>query len=173
MPTFGPGPPHTGSEFDTLLGVLNDQRALMLWKLEGLDEEQASRPMVPSGTSLLGMVKHLVWVERWWFTDFIGDAKPDYPWSDEDPDADFRIEPGETIESISQEYDAAIGDANAVIGAAESLDVTGDTGRGPRSLRWVMVHMIEETACHLGQADILREQIDEVTGYYPPDDKVD
>ncbi len=89
--------PKTVTEKETLVGVLNELRAVMLWKLDGLDREQASRPMVPSGTSLLGIVKHLAWVERWWFVDFIGGEKLDYPWSEEDPDADFRVEDHETI----------------------------------------------------------------------------
>ena len=162
-----PKPPKTGEERPMLTAILEQNRALILWKLEGLDEEQARRPMVPSGTSLLGMVKHLVWVERWWFVDFVGGGKPDYPWSDDDPDADFRIEEGETIASISQLYVDAVGEANAVIEAAADLDATGTSGGHERSLRWVLIHMIEETARHAGHADILREQIDGVTGYFP------
>ena len=123
-----------------------------------------------SDTTLLGIVKHLAWVERWWFSDFIGGASPGYPWSDDDPDADFRIEPAETVESVVGLYATAVAESNAVIEAAGSLDVTGEVRGGERSLRWVMVHMIEETARHVGQADILREQIDEATGYYPPED---
>ena len=98
---------YAGSEFDTLRGILNDQRSLMVWKLDGLDLEQAGRSMVPSGTSLLGMVKHLAWVERWWFVEFIGGGKPDYPWSDEDPDADWRIEPGFSLSPARSVVDAA------------------------------------------------------------------
>ncbi len=156
----------TGTEKETLIGVLNQLRAVMLWKLEGLDREQASRPLVPSGTSLLGIVKHLAWVERWWFVDFIGGGEPDYPWSEEDPDADFRVEDHETIASISQLYVDAVGEANAVIAAAPDLEVTGTLESGPRSLRWVLVHMIDETGRHAGHADIVRELIDGTTGYY-------
>ena len=123
---------------------------------------------VPSGTSLLGLVKHLAWVERFWFVDVVGGGQVEYPWTDDDPDADFRIEDHETVESISQLYVDAVAEANAVIDAADSLDVTSTVGdRGPRSLRWVLVHMIEETARHAGHADIIREQIDGTTGYLP------
>ena len=111
----------------------------------------------------------MAWVERWWFCDFIGGQSPDYPWSDDDPDADFRIEPGETVDSIRDLYATAVGEANAVIDAAESLDITGKVRDRERSLRWVLVHMIEETARHAGHADIIREQIDGVTGYWPDD----
>ena len=159
--------PKTGNEKDILLGVLSELRAIMLWKLDGLDEDQARRPMVPSGTSLLGIVKHLAWVERWWVVDFIGGRKLDYPWSEDDPDADFRIEDDDTTASISELYVAAVGEANAVITAAQDLDVAGTLESGPRSLRWVLIHMIDETGRHAGHADILRELIDGATGYYP------
>ena len=159
----------TGSEREILLGVLNQQRAILLWKLEGLSLEQASRPLVDSGTSLLGIVKHMAWVEKGWFCRFIDNQEFQSPWTEQDPDADFRIEPGETIQSISEFYVASIAEADAVTHAAESLDIFGERDRGPRSLRWVLVHMIEETARHAGQADILREQIDNATGYYPTD----
>lgn len=161
-------PPKTGTERDTLVGFLDAQRALLLWKLDGLDEGQARRPMVESGTSLLGLVKHLAWVERWWFVSYIGGRDVEFPWSDEDPDADWRVESDDTIASVSQLFVDAVGEANDVIAAAESLDVVGAKGDEPRSLRWVLVHMIEETSRHAGHADILREQIDGTTGYLPP-----
>lgn len=162
-------PPYMADERETLVAFLNAHRAILLWKLEGLSEEDAKRPMVPSGTSMLGMVKHLAWVERWWFVDFIGGTSLNYPWSDEDPDADFRIEDGEMIATISQLYADAVAEANAVIDAAESLEVTATVRGTERTLRWTLVHMIEETARHIGHADILREQIDGATGYLPDD----
>lgn len=159
----------TGSELEILRGVLDQQRAIMLWKLDGLTLEQAARPMVDSGTSLLGMVKHLAWVERGWFRRFIDKQEIDAPWTTDDPDAHLRIEPDETIETIRQLYVTAIAESDAIVEAADSLDIFGERERGPRSLRWVLVHMIEETARHAGQADIIREQIDNATGYYPTD----
>ncbi|MEA2003243.1 MAG: DinB family protein [Actinomycetota bacterium] len=163
-------PPKTGNERDTLVGFLNAQRALPLWKLDGLDEDQARRPMVESGTSLLGLIKHLAWVELWWFASYIGGEDVDFPWSEEDPDADWRIESDETIASISQLYIDAVRRADSVIAAAENLDIVGTSLSESRSLRWVLTHMIDETARHAGHADILRELIDGTTGDYPPDD---
>lgn len=159
-------PPRTAPEKETLQGFLDEHRAIVLWKLEGLSTEEAAKPRVPSGTSLLGIVKHLGWVEYWWFCDFIGGQKPDYPWSEEDPDGDFRIEAGDSVESVSAFYAQAVADANEVI-AAHGLDDTGELESGPRSLRWVMTHMIDETARHAGQLDILRELADGTTGYLP------
>jgi uncharacterized damage-inducible protein DinB len=160
-------PPHHAAEKDTLVGFLASQRAILAWKLDGLSEQDARRPIVPSGTSMLGLVKHMAWVERWWFVDFIGGGSPAYPWSDEDPDADWRIEEGETIGSITQLYAEAIAEADVAIAAAESLEITRSVRDTDRSLRWTLVHMIEETARHAGHADILREIIDGTTGYLP------
>lgn len=159
--------PATGTEREILRAILDRNRYVMLWKLDGLTLEQATKPMTDSTTNLFGLVKHLAWVERWWFCDFIGKQEFDYPWSDDDPDADFRAAEGETVEDVRNLYVEAVGQANAVVDAAESLDVTGASGGQKRSLRWVLVHMIEETARHAGHADILREQLDGTTGYYP------
>jgi hypothetical protein len=160
-------PPRTAPERVTLQGFLDAQRAVVLWKLDGITRDQGMQSTVDSGTTLLGVVKHLAWVERWWFCDFIGGQELDYPWSDDDPDGDFRIEPDETVESIAELYAKAVGEANEVIASAESLDVTGQIQGGERSLRWVLIHMIEETARHAGHMDIIREQVDATTGYLP------
>ena len=156
-------------ERETLRSFLQQNRSIVLWKLEGVTQQAATTSPVGSGTTLLGIVKHLAWVERWWFTDFIGGRPPDYPWSEADPDADFRIEPTDTVESIRELYTAAVGDANAVIDGAASLDVTGGSPGRERSLRWVLVHMIEETARHAGHMDIVRETVDGTVGHMPDD----
>ena len=99
-----PEPPSTGDERDTLAGFLDFQRATLLWKLEGLDDEQVRRAMVPSGTSLLGIVKHLAYVERSWFQGVWDRQEVSFPWTKEDPDADWRIEPGESTKDILDLY---------------------------------------------------------------------
>ena len=160
--------PKTGPGKDTLLAMLENNRSIMVWKLTGLTREQAIRPVVASGTSLLGMVKHLAYVEHWWFDDFFAGNEIEYPWSDEDPDADFRIEDGETIEDVVALYTDAIARSNEIVAAAEMDDLSVGDRTGERfGLRWIVAHMIEETARHAGHADIARELIDETTGYYP------
>ena len=158
--------PKHGYEKETLLGFLDNNRAVMVWKLDGVSEEDARRPMVDSGTSLLGLVKHLAWVERSWFQSTFAGQEMDFPWSKEDPDADFRIEPGESIADIVALYQSAVADCNAVI-ATRDLDERAAGGRDNPSLRWIMGHMVEETARHAGHADIVRELIDGKTGYLP------
>ncbi len=158
--------PKQGSEKETLLAFLDNNRAIMVWKLEGLSEADARRPMVESGTSMLGLVKHLAWVERSWFQSTFAGEEMDFPWSKEDPDADFRVEDDETIATIIALYESAVADCNTVIDAAV-LDDLAARGRDNPSLRWIMGHMVEETARHAGHADILRELIDGTTGYMP------
>lgn len=152
-------------ERDMLHAVLQQQRAIMVWKLDGLSRDQATRPMAPTGTNLLGMVKHLAWVELWWFCEFIDGQDRDR--FGHQRESEFVATDEETIESVVSFYAEAIGHADDVIRNATSLEVTGTLGDEDRSLRWVLAHMIEETARHAGQADIIRELIDGSTGYYP------
>lgn len=159
--------PKQGSEKETLLAFLDNNRAVMVWKLEGLSEEDARRPMVDSGTSAMGLVKHLAWVEYWWFAFNFAGEEVDFPWSDDDEDADFRIEDDETVADVIALYEEAVAHSNAIIDEADLDDVSKRSARGTRSLRWVMGHMVEETARHAGHADIVRELIDGKTGYLP------
>lgn len=160
--------PRTGPGKDMLFAMLDNNRAVMVWKLEGLTREEATRPVVASGTSLLGMVKHLTFVERWWFDDFFAGNDVDYPWTEGDPDADFRIEDDETMDDIIVLYTDAIARSTRVTADARMDDLSVRSRDGKRfSLRWIVAHMIEETARHAGHADIARELIDETTGYYP------
>jgi uncharacterized damage-inducible protein DinB len=159
-----PEPPYLGSETETLAGFLDFHRATLLWKLEGLDDEQLRRPMVPSGTSLLGMVKHLAYVERWWFQQVWAGLEPTYPWTDEDPDADWRVEPTDTTAEILALYRGECARSRELAAAAPDLEQVARHPRRELSRRWILVHMIEETARHNGQADILREQLDGAVG---------
>ena len=102
-----PEPPSAGGEREMLAGFLDFHRATLLWKLEGLDDEQLRRAMVPSGTSLLGLVKHLAYVERSWFQGVWDGQEVSFPWTTEDPDADWRIEPGETTGDVLAFYKAS------------------------------------------------------------------
>ena len=161
-----PEPPHVAGEAETVSGFLDFQRATLLWKLEGLDDEQLRRAMVPSGTSLLGIVKHLAYVERGWFQRVWAGQEITVPWSEEVPDADGRIEPDETTQDVLALYEGECARSREIVAAASSL---GEAVVHPRwqeevSRRWILTHMIEETARHVGHADILREQLDGAVG---------
>jgi len=163
-----PEPPSTGGEREMLAGFLDFHRATLLWKLEGLDDEQLRRAMVPSGTSLLGLVKHLAAVEYGWFCDTFGREAEPLPFDDDDPDADLRIRPDETTEEVLAFYGRARAAADRAIDELEVED-TGTAWFGEAvTLRWVLIHMVEETARHAGHADIIRELIDGMAGDHRP-----
>jgi len=149
-------PPRTGpGEKEVLRGFLDQLRAAVAAKAEGVPEPQVRTPGVPSGTSLLGLVRHLTHVER--FT-FLGERTADWQ-------ATFRPRPAETAAALLAAYRAAVAEANAVIDACTDLtEPVARPGGTPPSMRWVLVHMIEETGRHAGHADILRELLDGTTG---------
>lgn len=162
------GAPVSGDEKQVLGGFLGHYRATLLGICQGLSDEDLRRSFVPSGTSLLGMVKHLAYVERGWFQEGIGNGVAEYPFSDDDPDADFRFEPEETTEEIFDLYRAECAKSRDILEAASLDDLSEDPSRSADyNVRWIVVHMIEETARHAGHADILRELIDgkTETGY--------
>ena len=160
-----PDKPKTAPETETALAFLDWQRATLVAKLAGLSKEDATKRLVPSLTTILGIVKHLAQVEAWWFQDVFLGREIEYPWTDDDPDADFRIEPDETVESIVELYESKVGASRAAV-AGFSLDQLSvrEVRDTRRSLRWIVLHMIEETARHVGQVDILRELTDGATG---------
>jgi hypothetical protein len=161
--------PFTGGEKESLRVALDRHRDAVLWKLEGLDDEALRRPMVPSGTSLLGLVKHLAAVEYGWFCDTFGRPAEPMPFDEDDPDADLRVEPGETTADVLAFYDRARAAADWAIDEI-GLEETGTAWFGdPVTMRWVLIHMVEETARHAGHADIVRELIDGTTGDHRPD----
>ncbi|MBB6375450.1 putative damage-inducible protein DinB [Pseudonocardia eucalypti] len=152
-------PPKTGpGEMDVLLGFLDYLRASVIAKAEGVPEPQIRAPGVPSGTNLLGLVKHLTNVERHWL---LGQRVPDWA-------ATFHAEPAESVDDVLRAYRETSARANEVLAAHPDLAAAGPCpgGRpGPApSLRWTLTHLIEETGRHAGHADILRELIDGATG---------
>lgn len=151
-------PPRADADEKTiLLGFLDYLRDAIAAKAEGVAEPQVRTAGVPSGTSLLGLVKHLTFVERFWFLGEDADN-----WSET-----MRPAPEETAAGVLANYRQAVGRANRLIGACTDLDLPAPRpphrGSAP-SMRWVLVHMIEETGRHAGHADIIREQIDGSTG---------
>jgi Protein of unknown function (DUF664) len=160
-------PPTVAGERASLESWLDYHRATLLYKCQGLTGDQlARRAVAPSSLSLLGLVRHMAEVERWWFRRrFAGQPGVDDLYcSEEHRDGDFDF-----AEAGNAEADFATFENECVLAreaaAGRSLDDTFQGYRqGSFDLRWVYVHMIEEYARHNGHADILREQIDGVTG---------
>lgn len=156
--------PPLGDERTSLQTALQRHRDAVVWKLDGVSDADARRPMVPSGTSLLGLVKHLASVEYGWFCTTFGRETEPLPDIDADPEADMRATAGESAADILAFYQRACTAADAVIAGVE-LEGTGTSWDGKTvSMRWVLLHMVEETARHAGHADIVRELIDGTTG---------
>lgn len=155
-------PGNDDGELDTALAFLRFQRACVFKKIDGLSEEQLRRRLVVSDTTLLGLVKHFADGERWWFAHHLG-GDPAYA------DIDWTLVVPESVsaESVVADYRAAIEEADrhiAAAGSAETLTALPVGEDGPKTLRWVLAHKNTEVARHLGHMDILREQIDGVTG---------
>jgi uncharacterized damage-inducible protein DinB len=161
--------PFTGTEKQSLLASLERHRDVVLWKTQGLSDDDLRRQVTPSGTSILGLVKHLAAVEYSWFVETFGHETEPLPFDDDDPDADLRVAPEETTEDLVAFYRRARVAANRVI-EATPLESTGTAWFGEQvSMRWVLIHMIEETARHAGHLDIVRELLDGATGDHPVD----
>jgi hypothetical protein len=156
--------PFTGGEKESLHVSLDRHRAAILWKLEGLDDAALRIAMTPSGTSLLGLVKHLAAVEYAWFCHTFGRETEPLPFDENDENADLRPNPDETAADILAFYGRARAAADRVIDELD-MDDTGTAWFGDAvSLRWVLIHMVEETARHAGHVDIVRELIDGMVG---------
>jgi len=160
-------PQPVADETTALTQWLDFQRATLLWKCEGLDGSQLARHSVPpSGLSLLGLVRHMLLVEWWWFDHiFAGGASLAPIPTDEDPDAEFNdLNPDQAEEALAM-FATQCDVSRAIVAAAESLDALSVSDeRETKDLRWVLIHMIEEYARHNGHADLLRECIDGVVG---------
>jgi uncharacterized damage-inducible protein DinB len=152
----------------TLNAFLDYYREAVKAKLRGLSEEQANRRLVPSETTLASLLKHLARVEMSWFQRRLNQTPlEELPYLKgllEDPDSDFRVEADETIEVLLARYDEQCTRSRQIAATKQLDDVVPHSVLGEVTMRWIMVHMIEETARHAGHADILREQIDGATG---------
>ncbi|BCM70947.1 MULTISPECIES: DinB family protein [Streptomyces] len=150
---------------------LQDARDVLLWKLDGLPEYDIRRPLTPTGTNLLGLVKHLAGAEALYFGATFGRPFPGTPlWitGDAEPDADLWARADETREDIVGLYRRACAHADETI-AALPLDAVGRVPGAPgdMTLHRILTHMIAETQRHAGHADIVRELIDGAVGQRP------
>jgi uncharacterized damage-inducible protein DinB len=158
-------PPETGAERPMLEAYLDFHRETFRWKCAQLSDDELKRYAVPtSRLTLLGMLRHLTDVERWWFLRFVGpDPDPTY-FSEEKPNDDFDALDTVPPADVLARWDAEVRACRQAVAPldldAEFTDKRGNTF----SLRWVYLHMIEEYARHNGHADLIREGIDGVVG---------
>jgi uncharacterized damage-inducible protein DinB len=141
---------------------LDGARAAVEANLANVPGALLREPLVSSGGSLLGIVKHLAHLERWWFAYTFAGLDVDFPWTDDDPDADWRLERGETARSVLADYHAECRRSRMIVATAtlDEVAARSDESTDPKALRWVLLHMIAETSRHAGHADLLRQLID-------------
>lgn len=155
-------------EREMLTGFLDWYRCVVERKVDGLSLADAARCQTPSGLSLLGVVKHLGWVERFWFQDaFAGEQVNGERDGEGGNSVQFVIEPEDSVASILDFYRSQIEHSRRVQEACPTLDAISalDTRYfGRVSMRWILIHMIEETARHAGHMDLMREAVDGRTG---------
>lgn len=154
-------------EKTTLQAFLRYLRAAVIAKVTAVDEAHARREMVASGKSLLGLVKHLTVMELGWFS---------HAYAGQDPQAtpDQQVTDSDTVTSVVAAYQVAAARSDEVVARCTDLDAPGvrtlrASAPAHPTLRWILVHLIEDTARHAGHADVLREQIDGVAGNWRGD----
>ncbi len=168
-------PPLRDDEATTLRTFLDFHRDTLRWKTSGLSAQQLRTPLAPSDLTLGGMLKHLAYVESNWFRVVLAgdDALPPFDAVDwgPDPDWDWHSAADDTPEALRALLDSAVAESDRIVDdalASGGLDqLSARPSRqdgGPFSLRWILVHMVEEYARHNGHADLLREAIDGLTG---------
>ncbi|MEL6981007.1 MAG: DinB family protein [Actinomycetota bacterium] len=159
-------------EAATLQQFLRYQRVVFVRKVEGLTTEQANQALAPSDLTLAKLARHLSFVEDFWASVVFAGEEPQPPWStapwEDDPDWEMTSAADHEIEVLVSDLVTAWSRADAIYDGAESLGQlsVNPSGQEPahRSLRWILVHLIEEYARHLGHADYLRQAVDGTTG---------
>jgi uncharacterized damage-inducible protein DinB len=155
-----PVPRNDDGEADTALAFLTFARNCVMKKTDGLSEEQLRRPMVETGTSLLGLVWHLIDAERYWIGYHLaGRGVDDYGFS-------MTVPAGVSADEVLLTYRESIATSDAILADITDLDqrMAIPTDEKRHTARWVIAHMTSETVRHAGHADILRELIDGITG---------
>jgi uncharacterized damage-inducible protein DinB len=169
-----PEPEPAVNEVETLRGFLNYQRATLKWKSEGLAQDQLNVSVAKSTVTIGGLLKHMTFVENEWFWCWIGDNDRLEPWLstefERDPDWEFASAVNDNAETLMANWAASIQLSESILDdclQAGGLDQLAKrkwpNGESP-SLRWILVHMIEEYARHNGHADFIRESIDGSVG---------
>lgn len=170
-----PEPPLAQNEEQTLLGFLEYLRATIEWKTRGLSTEQIRTVLPPSSMTLVGLLKHLAYVEDFWFGRVIAGQQPSEPWLSVDwaanPDWEWDTAVTDSPDDVRQLWRESVAQSRQIwsaISEHDSFDLShiapNPAGDREISFRWVLTHMIEEYARHCGHADLMREALDGQTG---------
>ena len=155
-----------GDERTALVQRLDEYRAIATGALSGLPWEEASARLLPAtDLTIAGIVKHLAWAEDRWFQGRLLGATMPTPWDmpgADDPDRAMRLAPGDSVTGIVELYSLACARSRSTLDRCGSLSTVAAVpsfGIGPVNVRWVLVHMIDETARHAGHLDLLRDSL--------------
>lgn len=174
-PTQRQAPPHQGDEVTLLRSYIAFLRDSLRMKAEGLTAEQLSTRHEPSALTLGGLLKHLAFVEHWWFSCVLRGTDFGEPWAsvdwDADEDWDYNSAAQDTPEELFALFDATVAASDRIIDETlatpeglETLAVRHPSDEDPVSLRYILLHMVEEHGRHAGHADLIRESVDGTTG---------
>ncbi|MEW1689140.1 DinB family protein [Streptomyces sp. NPDC091265] len=160
--------PSAWDERSQLTTFLDYSRATALAKCEGLAQDDARKAPLPGSPlmTIAGLINHLRWVEYYWFEVVFLGGEDEGPWTDEDPDREMRIAVDLPLADVLAEYEEQNSRSRELV-AAHDLDTKSKLPRLEGShpdLRWIVLHLIEETARHNGHIDIIREIVDGTTG---------
>ena len=171
-----PEPPMSADEVATLLGFLDFQRATLAWKCAGVDAAGLNARVGASSMTLGGLLKHLAYVEDLWVSRRLLGRPPEPPWDtvdwDADRDWDWHSAGDDGPEELMALWQDAVGRSRVLVADALAAGDLSQLASGmpegwwpePPSLRWILVHMVEEYSRHNGHADLLREAVDGATG---------
>src|SRR5690606_35995387 len=162
-----PEPPIAGDEREILLGFLDFLRETLILKTMDLSEEDAREPHIPSGMSLLSILKHITAVERHWFRREFLDENLDAEFGPRDHNAEWIVMEHETADDLRAAYRETCEKSNEIVRAHSLDDTIRSTARPEREgmqLRWIVAHMIEETSRHAGHMYLIREAFDGEVG---------
>lgn len=148
-----------GDEREQLEAFLHDNRLEVLELLDGLTDEQARRRLVPSRTTLLGIVKHAAFAEQVWFHVALAGRTRAELGLPQLPGDSFVLADADTVASVSASYRTVVAQCEQIAAGVGLDELARHNRRGPLTLRWIYLHMIEELARHAGHGDILREQL--------------
>jgi uncharacterized damage-inducible protein DinB len=164
-------PDNVGDERTLLTQFLDHHRSVLARKADGLTSEQLATTVASSDLTLGSLIKHMAHVEDWWCTKVLHDRPMPEPWAsapfDTDYDWDFHSAAEDTPDELTALYLQACERSRAAVAELDDLDAMakGVNRHGHRfNLRWILIHLIEETARHNGHADFLRESVDGTTG---------
>lgn len=161
-----PQPPRAADPVTMAYAFHVFSRETLIRKLEGLSDAEQRRTALPSGTSMLGLFKHCIYVERLWIAYALGGLDVEFPWTEDDDEADWKVGPDENFETLVALAREEAARSDVIVPTLAWNEI----GKSPRCVQegltvgWILSHLVWEIGRHLGQMDVMREMADGATG---------